>query len=116
MNLIIVVFGFFIVILILINLLFSYLIISKSVRKIIVPELIKNGCDFIRIEKVGFLKTGDFKDLSIAIRPYNPMGNYKISLYRYVFYKDKSKNERKTTVKIEWNILRKTKIEFKPIL
>ena len=114
MDLIIVVFGFLIVILI--NLLFSHLIIAKSVRKIIVPELINNGCDFIHIDKVGFLKTGDFKDSSFAFRPYNPMGNYKISLYRYVFYKDKSKKERKTTVRIDWNIFRKTKIEFKPIL
>ena len=114
MDFIIVVFGFLIVILI--NLLFSHLIIAKSVRKIIVPELIKNGCDFIRNEKVGFLKTGSFKDSSFAFKPNNPMGKYKISLYRYVFYKDKSNKERKTTVRINWNIFRKTKIEFKPIL
>lgn len=114
MDLIIVLFGFLIVILL--NLLFARLIIIKTAKKLIVPRLAELGFDFIRIERVGFLKTGDFKDSSFTIRPYNPMGKYRISLYRYVFYKDKSKKERKTTVKIDWNIFRKTKIDFKPNL
>ena len=114
MDLIIVIFGFLIVILL--NLLFARLIIAKAVKKLIVPRLIKLGFDFIRIEKVGFLKTGDFNDSSFAIGPYNPIGKYKISLYRYVFFKDKSKKESKTTVRIDWDIFRKTKIDFKPIL
>ena len=112
MDLIIVIFGFLIVILL--NLLFARLIIGKALKNLIVPRLIELGFDFIRIEKVGFLKTGDFKDSSFAIRPYNPMGKYKISLYRCVFYKDISKKERKTTVRIAWNLFRKTKIDFNP--
>lgn len=112
MDLIIVIFGFLIVILL--NLLFARLIIAKSVKKLIVPRLTELGFDFIRTERVGFLKTGDFKDSSFKIRPINPMGNYKIPLYRYVFYIDKSKNEKKITVKIDWNLFRKAKIEFNP--
>jgi hypothetical protein len=112
MDLILVIFGF--LILILLNLLITRLIIGKALKKLVVPRLVESGFDFIRIEKVGFLKTGDFNDSSFSIRPYNRTGNYKISLYRYVVYKDRSKKERKTTLRIDWNIFRKTKIDFKP--
>lgn len=112
MDLIIIALGFLIVVLL--NLLFARLIVSKSVKKLIVPSLVDLGLEFIRVERIGFLKTGNFKDSSITIRPYNTMGRFKTSLYRYVFFKDKSKMERKTTVRIDWNLFRKTRVYFKP--
>ncbi len=114
MDLIIVISGLLIVISL--NILFNHLIIRIALKKLIIPRLVDSGCSFVRIEKIGFLKTGNFKDSSLKISPYNPIGKYKISLYRYIFYKDKSEKERKTAVKIDWNLFKKTNIDFKPII
>ena len=114
MDLIIVLFVF--LIMILANWLLNRIIIAKTVKKHIIPQLVESGFDFIRIENLGFLNTGDFEDATLTIRPFNPMGTYKMALYRRVIYMDKSKKLCKTTVKIDWNLFRKTEITFNPPL
>ncbi len=91
---------------IMLNILTSHLIVREATNRKIIPKLKEYGFEFARMEKVGFLKTGDFKNSGIEFRPYNPMGRFKISIYRYVFYFDKSKKIRRTTVKIDWDLFR----------
>ncbi|NVO12397.1 MAG: hypothetical protein HXX16_20755 [Bacteroidales bacterium] len=112
MNLILILLG--ITFVILGNLLINYLIVNKALKKLILPELHNHGYDFVKIKSTGFLNSGDFKDSLFQLRPFNPAGNYKITLYRFVYFQGKSKKDRKVTVKIRWNLFCKTKIEFKP--
>ena len=96
------------------NLFISTFIIQRTLRKLIIPELEKNSCELIKIKRIWFFNTGHFKDNSVVFRPANLSGNYKFAIYRFLYFKDKSKNERIVTVKISWNLFRKTKIEIKP--
>lgn len=98
------------------NLTFSYLIVNKALNRSIVPKLQKQGLKFIKLEKIGFGNTGSFNNWNNVILISTPNRKYKIDLYRKVYYKDKSKKGKTTTVKIKWNLFRKTQIEFKPKL
>jgi hypothetical protein len=100
---------------VMLNIFIAHLIVKKTTNTKIIPKLNEYGFEFVRMEKIGFLKTGDFRESGIEIRPYNPLGKFKICIYRYVFYFDKSKKLRRTTVKIDWNLFRKTRIDFKLI-
>ncbi|TLX72391.1 hypothetical protein E9993_17800 [Labilibacter sediminis] len=111
----IIVFGV-ILFVILSNLLFTHLIVRKALRKLIIPQLDKLGYTFIGLKKIGIFKTGDFKESTITVKPFNPHGNYKFSLYRYIDYQKNSKKNKRITVRIDWNLFRKTKIVFKPNL
>lgn len=111
----IIVIGTFLLV-ILSNMLFSYLLIKKTLRKLIVPHLDELGYRYVNLEKTGFFNTGSFRKQTLSIKPFNPNGNFSLSLYRYVIYQKNSSKKLKTTVRIDWNLFRKTKIVFKPVL
>ncbi len=98
------------------NILIVNAIIRKTVNKLIIPKLTELSLQFISIKRIGFMKTGNFPEHTISMKPYNQFGNFKMTFYRNISYQNRNNKQRDTTVQINWNLFKKTTIDFKPIL
>ncbi|MCW3789625.1 hypothetical protein [Plebeiibacterium sediminum] len=98
------------------NILIVNAIIRKTVNKLIIPKLTELSLQFISIKRIGFMKTGNFPEHTISMNPFNQFGNFKMTLYRNISYQNKNNKQRDITVRINWNLFKKTTIDFKPVL
>ena len=95
------------------NVIIHHLVIRKAEMRI-KKYLETLGLQLLNVKGTGWFNHGNFKEEIFEGGPFRKSGNINTTHYRNIDFRDLLGKIQTSTVKIEWHLFKKTRLEFKP--
>lgn len=95
------------------NIIMYHLVMHKARTRI--KEYFESlGLTLVSLRKIGWFDRGNFNNEIYEGGGYRKSGSFKSTHYWNIDFKDSSGKVRTSTVKIKWNLFKRTQLEFRP--